>query len=529
MRPRLLRTVGPVALVAAGLAMSPARTAAQYPNVPPPVPCQERGAEWDASLLDPLTPSHPPRVAIVPFRSSLSESDSGSTSIVTAYSGQVVERLLPLHPILVWRSSPDLDPPETNGIIALGNANHVPYLVFGRLDAAPHGITLTVRMYETAHGQLVWNPVLTGGLSDLLGFEEVLVRGIADHAGAPPAAPSRGGARASSTLSSLAYLHYLRGLAELASGARESAAAANEEFQSAVRLDSAYGAAWAGIALSTVVQIQHDGLASPNAVGAAINVAVSAIRHAVRLAPQSGNVWVARGAVYELIEPRDYTRALAAYRKALDVAPWNPDAHRRLGQAEAELGQGDAAYEQYRLALTDDRGDPATLVAIGMMHLRARRYHDACRALNAAVANEPRFGEAYAQRALVRLHLKDLRSAYGDAETGVRLGAWLTGSVAQVIADADARDTASGGQRITDLSANWPRGLAHPSVWVGRYLAEGYVALGKDDRALELLTHATPRGASLWLGLQDPVFDRLRGLVRFATLVQDCHPVAGAP
>ncbi|MFI5249106.1 MAG: hypothetical protein ACHQTF_04030 [Gemmatimonadales bacterium] len=526
---RLLRTIGPAALVAAGVATGAVRASAQYPNVPPPVPCVERGAEWDASLLEPLPPEHPPRVAIVPFRSSLSESDSAGTSLVMAYASQVVERLSPLHPIMLWRPSPELDAPETNGIIALGKANHVPFIVFGRLDAAPHGITLTVRMFETVHGQLVWNPVLTGALSDLLGFEEVLVRGISDHTGAPPAAATRGAARVSSTISSLAYLHYLRGVAELASGARGSAAEANEEFQGAVRLDSAYGAAWAGIALSTVVQIEREGVSSQNAVGAATDVAVSAIRRAVRLAPQSGAVWVARGAVYELIEPREFTRALAAYRKAIDVAAWNPDAHRRLGQAMAELGESGAAYEHYRLALAEDRGDPATLTAIGMMHLHARRYHDACRALNAAVANEPRYSEAYAQRALVRLHLKDLRSAYGDAETGVRLGAWLTGSVAQIIADADARDTASGRQRIADLSGNWPRGLAHPSVWVGRYLAEGYVALGKDDRALELLTHATPRGASLWLGLQDPSFDRLHGLVRYATLVQDSHPVAAGP
>jgi tetratricopeptide (TPR) repeat protein len=526
---RIIHSLGPVALAAVALATAAVRVSAQYPNVPPPIPCMERGAEWDASLLEPLALSHPSRVGLIPFRSSLSDADSANTSLVMAYSGQVAERLSALHPVLVWRASPELEPPETNGIIALGKSNHVPYLVFGRLDAAPHGITLTIRMYETVHGALVWNPVLTGVLSDLLGFEEVLVRGISDHTGAPPEVAGGGAARASSTISSLAYLHYLRGAAELASGARGSAADADEEFQGAVRLDSAYGAAWGGIALSTVVQIQREGLASQNAVGAATDVAVSAIRRAVRLAPQSGAVWVARGAVYELIEPREYTRALAAYLKAIDVSAWNPDAHLRLGLALAELGQPESAYEQYRLALAEDRGDPGTLVAIGMMHLRARRYHDACRALNAAVANEPRYGEAYAQRALVRLHLKDLRSAYGDAETGARLGAWLTGAVAQVIADADARDTASGRQRIADLTASWPRGLAHPSVWVGRYLAEGYVALGKDDRAMELLTHATPRGASLWLGLQDPSFDRLHGLVRYATLVQDSHPLTGGP
>lgn len=527
-RTRLL-TLAVVALVVGALVGNADRLAAQYPNVPPPVPCQERGAEWDATLLDPIVSSRPPRVAVVPFRSSLSDADSANTAIAMAFAGRVVERLAPIHPVLVWTPSPGLDPPGTKEIIALGKANRVPYLLYGRLDPATHGITLTVRLFETAHGQLVWNPVLTGALTDLLGFEEVLVRGVTDRAGATPASSVRGSARTSGTVSTLGYLQYLRGVADLANDSRGSAEQANEEFQGAVRLDSAYAAAWAGFALSTVMQIQQEGLPSQNATSAATDVAVSAARRAIRLAPQSADVWIARGAVSELLEPREYTRALAAYRKAIDMSPWNAEAHRRLGQALIELGATDAGVEQFHLALSDERGDPATLVAIGRMHLRARRYHDACRALNAAVANEPRFAEAYAERAFVRLHLKDLRSAYGDAETGVRLGAWLTGTVAEVMADADSRDTASARQRIASLNADRPKGVDHPSVWVGRYLAEGYAVLGKDDHALELLTHATPRGATLWLALQDPSFDRLRGLVRYSTLVDDSHPIAAGP
>jgi tetratricopeptide (TPR) repeat protein len=316
-------------------------------------------------------------------------------------------------------------------------------------------------------------------------------------------------------------------MADLSSGARGSAAQANEEFQAAIRLDSTYGAAWAGLALSTVAEIQRDGMASSNAASAATDVAVSAIRRAVRLAPQSAVVWTARGAILQLVEPRDYTHAVAAYRKAIELSPWDADAHRLLGQALLEMGSTDAAIEQYHLALSDARGDPATLVAVGVLHLRARRYHDACRALNAAVANEPRYGEAYAERALARLHLKDIRNAYGDAETAVRLGAWLTGTVAQVLADADARDTAGGRTRIAALVATQSREMDHPSVWEGHYLAEGYTALGKNDRALDVLSHAAPRGASLWLALQDPAFDRLHGESRYTSLLGDSRPTGG--
>jgi tetratricopeptide (TPR) repeat protein len=511
------------------VAGSGSRLRAQYPNVPPPLPCSERGAEWDASAFDPIS-SRVARVAIVPFRSSLSDDDSANTGMAMAFTQHMLERVAGLHPAMFWPASPDLNPPGTDEIMALGRANRVAHILYGRIDGAQRGITLSTKMFETAHGQLEWNLVLTGDMSDLPAFEDVLVRGIGEHVRPEHASPSASSiaAHPSSTKRVAAYLRYLRGMADLSSNARGAAAQANEEFQAAIRLDSTYGAAWAGLGLSTVAEIQRDGMVSSNAASAATDVAVSAVRRAVRLAPQSAAVWTARGAILQLVEPRDYTHALAAYRKAIELSPWDGDAHRLLGQALLEMGSTDAAIEQFHLALSDDRGDPATLVAIGVLHLRARRYHDACRALNAAVANEPRYAEAYAERALARLHLKDIRNAYGDAETAVRLGAWLTGTVAQVLADADARDTAGGRTRIAALVATQSREMDHPSVWEGHYLAEGYAALGKNERALDLLSHAAPRGASLWLALQDPAFDRLHGESRYTSLIDDSRPV-GSP
>jgi tetratricopeptide (TPR) repeat protein len=508
------------------VAGSSSRLQAQYPNVPPPLPCDERGAQWDASVFEPIT-SRVPRIAIVPFRSSLTDDDSASTGMAMAFTQHMLERLADLHAVMLWPASPDINPPGTAEIVALGRANHIAHVMYGRIDGAQHGITLSTKMFETARGQLEWNLVLTGSMSDLPAFEDVLVRGIGERLRPGRISASSIAARPSSTNRVAAYLGYLRGMAALSSGARGAAAQANEEFRGAIRLDSAYGAAWAGLALSTIAEIQRDGMASSNAASAATDIAVSAIRRAVRLSPQSAVVWTARGAILQLVQPRDYTQALAAYRKAIELSPWDGDAHRLLGQALLELGSTDAAIEQFQLALLDDRGDPATLVALGVLHLRARRYHDACRALNAAVAHEPRYAEAYAERALARLHLKDIRSAYGDAETAVRLGAWLTGTVAQVLADVDARDSAGARTRIAALIATQSREVAHPSVWEGHYLAEGYAALGKDDRALELLSHAAPRGASLWLALQDPAFDRLHGESRYASLIDDSRPISG--
>ncbi len=129
-------------------------------------------------------------------------------------------------------------------------------------------------MFETAHGQLEWNLVLTGSMSDLPAFEDVLVRGIAEHISPEHGSKTTIAAKPSTTTHVAAYLRYLRGMSDLSSDVRGSAAQANEEFQAAIRIDSSYGAAWAGLGLSTVAEIQREGMASTNAANAATDVTV---------------------------------------------------------------------------------------------------------------------------------------------------------------------------------------------------------------------------------------------------------------
>jgi hypothetical protein len=297
-----------------------------------------------------------------------------------------------------------------------------------------------------------------------------------------------------------------------------------DEFSNAVALDSTFAAGWSGLAVSAVARLERDGGATPADDSALLGVASYAVRHAMRLAPQSASTWLARAAVLTVHEPRDYANAIAAYRHAIDLAPWSADAHRRLGRALIDVGATDEGQEQLRVALRQGPGDPETWVELADLHLMQGDYRAACHAADAAIAGDPRHATAYAARAYVRLRLKDLRNAYADAETGTRLGAWLTGGVASVMASAAARDTASARQRLGALIGEAPRAADRPSVWVGHYLARAYATLGENDRALALLDRARPRGASLWWALHDPSFDRLRGAPVFESIESESGP-----
>ena len=418
-----------------------------------------------------------------------------------------------------------------SAFVALGASHHVRYVLFGAVDPAGRGIALTLRLFETAHGTEAWEQTYSTPLIGMLALESEIARTVAAHTRAGGGSEGTAGpdlVGPDPTSSPAAYLMYLRGTAELPDLERSDAEDAMEEYSRAFRLDPAFAAAWSGFALAAVTRLEREGgrLASANA--GILARAVDASNRAMRLAPGSVDTWIARGAALELQMPRERTDALAAYRRAIAIEPWNGEARRRYGRALIEAGTVDDGIGQMRLALREGPGDPETLNALAEAHLMQRAYHDACHAVDGAIDSDPRNAAAYVLRAYVRLHLKDIRNAYGDAETGVRLGAWLTGGVAAIMADAAARDTTSARQRLAALVSQMPGAVDRPTVWQSHYIAKAYATLGQTDAALAILDRAQPRGADLWSALRDPDFDRIRDRPEFGRLLSTSQTVAAA-
>jgi TolB-like protein len=503
---------------------------AQYPYVPPPVPCEPANGHWGGADADRASAAAPRRVAVVPFTSNFAAEDSANAGIVAAFSRRLVARLDDLHAAPMWVADAAMDSAWTARLVALGADENVRYVLVGFAAPAAQGITLTVRLYRTARGTQVWSRTYTGGLTELLGVESDISRAVGSVVGGrTESASRRNPAGRRPTTSAAAYLMYLRGDAELRDERRGAAASAMDEFSNAVALDSTFGVAWAGLATSAVERLRRGDIGgTPADDSALLGVATFAERHAVSLTPRSAETWLARAAVVEMQQPRDYAEAFSAYHRALDLSPWSVEAHRQFGRALLDVGATEEGLEQFRAALREAPGDPDTWVELANLHLMQRDYHGACHAADVAIASDPRHATAYAARAYVRLRLKDIRNAYADAETGTRLGAWLAGGVASVMAAADARDTLGARQRLTTLFAATPHAADRPTVWEAHYIAKAYATIAQNDRALVVLEHARPRGASLWWALHDPSFDRLRYAAAFGSLLSESAP-AGAP
>jgi hypothetical protein len=127
----------------------------------------------------------------------------------------------------------------------------------------------------------------------------------------------------------------------------------------------------------------------------------------------------------------------------------------------------------------------------------------------------------------MRLRDGQFREAWTDAEMAARLGYPLPGAAASVLVWAQMPDTTLTRQRADSLVRETRKRESVMPVLDGRYLGLTLASIGKTDAALEVLESVYPRGASLWLALQDPGFDRLRDLRRYQRLASQAHAERG--
>lgn len=127
------------------------------------------------------------------------------------------------------------------------------------------------------------------------------------------------------------------------------------------------------------------------------------LEEALRSHPDDPRALVALGRL-QFLDLSDPDTALATYRRAVAVAPADPDAHYGLGQLFHFRGQNDAARAEFREALRLGPGWSHALAWLGTTELEAlpADVAAATRHLEAAVAADPRY--AYARYQLGRAY-----------------------------------------------------------------------------------------------------------------------------
>ena len=413
---------------------------------------------------------------------------------------------------------------ELSDLAAVGRALGVTYLVEGSVRRAGERVRASVHLVDARTGFQLWSNDYDTAAGDLLSLQADVAHKVAVQI-AGRLLPAEAAILASQpTDNPEAYDRFLRGNYYLTQRSPSAVALAITEYERAVRLDPDFTPALARAAYGYALYLEW-GWAYPDlSPDSLLARGTSAAERALARDSTTADAWMAYGYILVNRHPRTLTGARAAFERALALDSSNAEAWHQYGSVLSYLADDSGALEAYNTALVLEPQRSGTLLLIGVLHYRERRLAAAVSALDSAVALDPFMDLAYAVRALVKLRLGDLLGALDDAQAARRVAENpLYAEATLAVVEAARGDSAAGRARTEPLAAAV---LRQRSVTVeeGVFVAYALTAVGDHRRAIEVLHHAQPRGAPLFVDMRSPDFDALRGDPRFQRIAAEARP-----
>jgi TolB-like protein len=483
---------------------------AQCPDGTPP-PCNRPAARSD-----------PARSVAVLYFDNLSR-DSSDAYLADGLTDETIARLGRVRRLVVasrfsvrrYRNS-EAEPS------AVGRALGVAYLVTGSVQRAGTRLRVRVELLRAASGVRVWGDEFDRTDADVLAIQDEVAQRIATAIAGTLVPAERDSLRSNTTRNATAFAHFLRGEYYLARRSDVGFASAIQQYDSAIRLDPRFAAAHARIGLAYALSLAL-GLRPELPADTLLARGFAATDRALLLDSSSPDAWMARGFLLAGRSTVVVADVRAAFARALAADPRNAEAHHIFGGALRLMGFASEAEAEFRQALRLEPARPVTLRLLAEVAAVQRRLADARRYLDSAVASDPGFFAAYADRAHVRAVTGDLAGARGDAETALRISqgienVWGRAVLAQL--NARSGDTTAARSMLAALRNELLAVRGGQRHWL---IAAGYAVLGDTAMVVDVLERIEPRSHA-WFFTQMPDFDGMRDNPAFRRFVAESRP-----
>jgi tetratricopeptide (TPR) repeat protein len=378
----------------------------------------------------------------------------------------------------------------------------------GSVRQANDRLRVTVHLVSVREGFDLWSETYERPSGDVYAVEIEIARSVVAALRVPGAGPFPAAAAPTSSLD--AYTAYLRARHAMARPGTADPSRAAGLFQEAIRLDSSFAPAWAGLAAAHAQLAVANGARPADAMPAARTAAIRALALDSTLAVAHTTLGLVR-----FLYDWEWNGADSAFRRALVINSNRVEVHRWYSRLLVAVGRSDEALVHARRALELSPLDPETIADFGWYELYTKRYAEARENLDRALAVDSsladtryylgRLAEALGDYELAESHY---RGALDRAPADVELLASLGRAHALDGRPDDARAVLA---RLDTLSAE---------RYVSPYLLAGIAeALGDKRRAFAWLEEAVAdrAGQLVYLNL-DPRLDRLRDDRRFARI-----------
>ncbi|HET7931615.1 MAG TPA: tetratricopeptide repeat protein, partial [Rhodanobacteraceae bacterium] len=389
----------------------------------------------------------------------------------------------------------------------IGKLLGVAHLLEGSVQRAGDEVRITATLVDAANGSIVWSQRYDKPYTDLFKLQDAITDAVATalrtQLVTAPGAVLQTDRPPSGSLA--AYTAYQQGNADSGQGTEAGFRKAIADYQTAIRLDPNYAAAYARLAAGWL-NLGGAFLADPGKIAQAYAKARAAVATSLKLDPDSASGHDARSNLLTNVD-MDWDGAEIEARRMLQLAPTNAGAKYALATRLATLGRVLDAVKLTRQALTSDPRNANWYNWLGGYLTSLGRLDEATTAANRAIALQPGAIDFHEQLAVIAVLRGQPKVALAAAQKEPS-GPWH--DIAMALALQIGPDRKSADAALQSLITKYPKTAPYQ-------IAEVY-ALRKDpDTMFQWLDRAwSNRDPGIANLLYDPFILRYRNDPRFA-------------
>jgi adenylate cyclase len=264
----------------------------------------------------------------------------------------------------------------------IGERLGVEALLEGSIRKARNRVRIIVQLVDARHGYQLWSERFERELEDIFAIQDEIAHSVITGLGLSLTLREERRLLTSSTENVQAYEFYLRGRKLFQKWTRQSIELARQMFEQAIKLDSDFANAWAGLATAHVYLFNLRGC-EPD-----LEKAREASSHALALDPELAEAHVAAG--QGLSMEQRYNEAAAEFERAIELDPTLFDAYYYYARSCFKAGDLENALQLFRRAQSVRPEDYQSCALMSLVLRRLGRLDEARDADQIALASVTR-------------------------------------------------------------------------------------------------------------------------------------------